>query len=495
MKPFDAQRLVDAVIQPTARLVSRGLSGGQAFWRGLSGRLLILTVLFVMLAEILIFVPSVARYRREHLLEHLEKAQIASLALTAAPPGRAIDPKLVDQLLADTGVVSIAFKRDGARELMLRADAPLAALGGVDATFDLRDAGVFELIRDALACALVSERRFIRVLGAPTMREGDLVEIVMDETNLKHAMLDYGVRIFWLSLFISAITATLVFMSVNFFLVRPVQRVIEGIVRFREDPEDADRVIRLSGVGGEIGLAEIELAETQREVQSALRQKARLAALGEAVAKISHDLRNILATTQLLADRLEASRDPVVERVAPKLLASLDRAIRLCRQTLTYGRADEPPPERAPVPLAALGDELRVALGLADGGPVRFECDIPDGLTASADADQLFRALHNLARNAAEALEASGRVGVVRLSARRGAQGVEIDLADTGPGLPEKAREHLFKAFKGSARRGGSGLGLVIASELVKGHGGTLTLVDSSPEGACFRIALPDGPG
>ncbi|MEO1329794.1 MAG: HAMP domain-containing sensor histidine kinase [Pseudomonadota bacterium] len=494
MTKFNAQRMAKAVISPTARALSRGfrsgLSAGHAFWSGLSGRLLILTVVFVMLAEVLIFMPSVARYRLEYLHERLEKAQIASLALTASPSGD-IDPSLSDELLAQAEVVSIAFKRDGVRELMLAADASLQMAGGVDATFDLRTVTAWELLRDALACALVSERRFIRVLGQPTMRDGDLVEVVIDEWKLKTAMMDYGVRIFWLSLAISAITATLVFFSVNFFLVRPVQRVIEGIVRFREDPEDADRVMRLSGVGGEIGVAEIELAETQREVQSALRQKRRLAALGEAVAKISHDLRNILASTQLLADRLETSKDPVVQRVSPKLLASLDRAIRLCQQTLTYGRADEPPPTRTPVDPARLLEELRAALGLAEGGPIRFEAAIEPGLAFEADSDQLFRALLNLCRNAVQAIDATSGAGALAVAVRREGPAVLFEIADDGPGLPEKARDNLFRPFKGSARRGGSGLGVVIAYELVKGHGGALELIESTPEGTRFRITLP----
>ena len=66
-----------------------------------------------------------------------------------------------------------------------------------------------------------------------------------------------------------------------------------------------------------------------------------------------------------------------------------------------------------------------------------------------------------------------------------------IRVADTGPGLPQKARDNLFQPFRGGVRQGGTGLGLVIAAELVKGHGGTLALEETGPRGSVFRIALP----
>lgn len=466
-----------------------------AFWRSLSGRLLLLTIVFVMLAEVLIFVPSVARFREQYIRERLEKAQIASLAVLASG-NEAISEQLRSKLLQNAEVTSIAFKRDGARELMLMSPEQTM----VDATYDLRDPSVFELIYDALICAINNDFRYVRIIGTPRFGDGEVVEIVIDDQKLKTAMLEYGIRILYLSLIISAITAGLVFLSVGYFLVRPTRRLIDGIVQFREDPEDADRIIQPTGATSEIGLAERELAEMQVEVRQALKQKSRLAGLGEAVAKINHDLRNILASAQLLADRLEASKDPIVGRVAPKLISSLDRAIRLCRHTLEYGRADEPPPERRVVELAPFIDEVGVALGVRVGdaegrtgvGGVRFENAAQEGVTVDADADQLFRALLNLSRNAMQAIEASGESGLICIDARRAGDCVEIDVVDDGPGLPLKAREHLFRPFRGSVRKGGSGLGLAIAAELVRGHGGDLSLIESTTEGTRFRIVLPN---
>jgi nitrogen-specific signal transduction histidine kinase len=121
----------------------------------------------------------------------------------------------------------------------------------------------------------------------------------------------------------------------------------------------------------------------------------------------------------------------------------------------------------------------------------------PTRFTVCADSDQLFRAIHNLARNAAQAIENhKDGLGEIALEARRvsekaGDERVEIDIVDTGPGVPERAKENLFKPFQGSARPGGSGLGVAIAASLVKAHGGALALVENSEAGARFRISLP----
>ena len=103
--------------------------------------------------------------------------------------------------------------------------------------------------------------------------------------------------------------------------------------------------------------------------------------------------------------------------------------------------------------------------------------------------------LANLARNARQAIEATGRPGTIELSAGEDDGEWWLRVGDTGPGLPAKAREHLFEAFQGGARKGGTGLGLAIAAELVRGHGGRLDLMRSDAEGTEFLIRLPKGPG
>ncbi|PKP67729.1 MAG: sensor histidine kinase, partial [Alphaproteobacteria bacterium HGW-Alphaproteobacteria-8] len=414
--------------------------------RSLSGRLLLMTLLTVMVLEVLIFAPSVARFRLDHLDERLRMAQLASLAILATPEGM-LDPALEAELLARAGAESIVLRRDGARRLALSApDQPM-----VEATFDLRGASVATLIADALRCLFFTEARHVRVIGRPYPDGGDEIEITMSEGPLKAAIRGYGWRILLLSFGISVATAALLYVLLQCLLVRPMGRIVRNMAAFRDNPEDATRVIRPASKVTELAVAELALADMQNQMREALRQKARLAALGEAVAKISHDLRNMLATTQLMADRLENSADPAVARIAPKLVQSLDRAVTLCQSTLRFGAAREAPPEPRRVALAALAHEVceGVFPDMDQPSAARFENRAPSDLVLTADPDHLYRVLSNLVRNARQAIEASGRPGVVALEARITADAVEIDVVDGGPGMPARAQENLFQAFRG----------------------------------------------
>jgi signal transduction histidine kinase len=260
---------------------------------------------------------------------------------------------------------------------------------------------------------------------------------------------------------------------------------------YAEAPEDARRVIAPAAGVQELREAEEALAQMQTQLTGALRQKERLAQLGGAVAKISHDLRNILTTAQLFADRLEGSADPVAARSAPKLIASISRAVSLCESTLAFGKAEEAPPALRRFALAPLVAEVVEGEGLEEGGSVVALIDIPAGLMLRADPEQLHRVLSNLIRNARQAIEATGQPGTVEISAGEDEADWWIRVGDTGPGLPPKARDHLFAAFQGGARKGGTGLGLAIAAELVRGHGGRLELLRSDADGSEFLIRLP----
>jgi signal transduction histidine kinase len=462
-------------------------------FRGLSGRLLILTILVVMLVEVAIFVPSVARFRADYLAERLVRAQIASLSVLAAPDGM-VTPELQAQLLVKTEALNIVLKRAGTRTLILSHDN----MALVSDTFDLRGMDAAEMIVDALTRMLIGgESDVIRVIGAPTVIDAETIEITLDSGPLKAAMIDYGWRIFKLSLIISIITAAMIFVTVRRFVVSPLMGVIENVKAFQENPEDPARIIRPSSRLGEVADAEQALAEMQEDVLTALRERSRLASLGEALAKISHDLRNMLSTGYLMADRLEMSRDPLVARTLPKLIGSLDRAINLCQRTLDYGSVEETAPEFRPVWLRALAVEVAVAVGLDIDGSgsgasaVRCRIDIPERYTMQADPEQLYRILANLLRNATEAITASSGPGEVRIEVRETERQHEIRVHDTGPGIPAKALENLFKPFRGGMRHGGTGLGLAIAEELVCAHGGELQLISSTTEGTEFVIRLP----
>ncbi|THD76012.1 HAMP domain-containing histidine kinase [Thalassobius vesicularis] len=453
----------------------------------LSGRFLILTVIFVMLAEVLIFVPSIARFREDYLLSRLERAQIASLALLADDM---ISPDLEEELLRNAEVFNVVLRRNEARQLMLSSPLPMP----IHATFDLRNAPPFELIRDAMMELFDPEPHVIRVIGNPVREAGLLIEITMETAPLRMAMIDYGLRILLLSAVISAFTAVLLFLAVRVFLVKPIKGVVRHMQNYAANPEDARRIIQPTSGLRELREAEEALATMQTQLTGALKQKERLAQLGGAVAKVSHDLRNMLTSAQLFTDRIEMSEDPGVKRLAPKLVNSITRAVHLCESTLAFGKAEEPAPRLSRVYLADIVSDVvdseRLSVGEHD---ISFAEDVPGTLQVRADAEQLYRVIFNLVRNARQAIAQSGEAGEISIHAEEDESRWLIRISDTGPGLPKKAREHLFTPFQGGATKGGSGLGLAIAQELIRGHGGALRLVHTGAEGTSFEISLPKG--
>jgi len=454
---------------------------------GLSTKLLLLTILFVMVAEVLVFVPSVSNFRRAWLMERLQVAQIASLAAEAAPGGQ-LPAALRDELLESARVKAISVKQADKRMLIIQMNMP----EHVDASYDLRQATWINLIADALMVYVRPDDRVIRVVGEPDLNDGQTIDVVMEEGPLRAAMLKYGLNILILSILISVITATLVFLALDAILVKPMTKLTRNMVRFAEQPEDPTRIIAPSARRDEIGTAERELSTMQHELSQTLSQKTRLAALGLAVSKISHDLRNMLSSAQLLSDRLAEVKDPTVQRLVPKLIASLDRAIRLCVHTLDFGQAQEASPQRQRFALGPLVQEVGDSLGLPRDDAITWQLDLEDRLEVDADRDQLYRVLSNLCRNAVQALESEcDGLGAIMIMARREGSVVLIEVGDTGPGVPEKAQERLFQAFQSVARKGGSGLGLAISAELIRAHGGQIALVGNEG-GATFRITIPD---
>ena len=448
--------------------------------KSLSARLLILTVFFVMVSEVLIFVPSVARYRMTYFENRLAAGYLATLAFEASPDGR-LDQGLIDELLARVGAQGVVLRRaDGTMLSLDRIQPPRP-----DFTIDLAHPDIVLAIRGSFRTLFGAGDRMLRVLGPAGPDNTDTAEVLLEERPLRQELWNFGIRILELSLVISLVTAALVYLSLQWLLVRPMRRITASMVEFRDDPEETSRVIAASRRSDEIGVTERELAILQKTVRQALAQRARLAALGTAVTKINHDLRNILATARLVTDGLTASAAPEVRRVAPRLIDAIDRAIALCTSTLDFSREGAPPLAPSRLLLAALIDEIGPELAVSQAD-LAIECAIPPDLAVSADRDQLYRVFLNLARNAVEA-----GAHRLRFSAAREGGTIAVEIADDGHGLPPKARENLFRPFFGSARPGGSGLGLAIARELVRAHGGELSLVSSAGAGTVFRLTLP----
>jgi signal transduction histidine kinase len=404
-----------------------------------------------------------------------------------------LSDELAAQLLDSIGAKSVAMKKGDTRRLLAFAEMPPVTVHEVD----IRDVSTFRAIVDAFDTIFTgAEYEALRVVGdAPPGAE--FIEIVLDEQPLREAMLRFSANILIVSLAIALVSGIFVYATLVWLFVRPMRRLTSNMVAFGRAPEDAGRIIQPSGRNDEIGIAERELAAMQRELTGTLQQKNRLASLGLAVSKINHDLRNLLAPAQLLSDRLAHLADPTVRRVAPKLVATLDRAIAYAEQTLAYGRAQEAPPQRRKVDVAELLEELREALDLTDAAKIGWVPAVERGLDVDADPDQLLRVLINLVRNSMQALAARApndpERDQIRIVGRREGAVVVLVVSDTGPGLPERAKAHLFEPFHGSARRGGTGLGLVIAAELVRAHGGEIRLLEGTL-GAAFRIVIPDRP-
>ncbi|MFN3687208.1 sensor histidine kinase [Salinarimonas sp.] len=467
---------------------------------GLSGRLLVLTIAFVMLAEVLIYVPSVARFQNSWLSDRLAAAQIAALVLDAdaeGPVGEAVERKLLEGV----GAELVAVRGGGTRRLLAMDTMPPA----IDRTVDLRDQSLVDSVRAAFATLTRPNGGAMRVIGPGTgaqAQEIDFVEIVIDPAPLRTALIGFSINILILSLIISAITAGLVFLALELVIVRPVRRLSTNIARFSEEPEDAARIIVPSDRTDEIGVAERALERTERALAQELRATRRLAELGLGVAKINHDLRNMLASAQLVADRMVEASDPTVQRFAPRLVATLQRAIDFSEATLAYGRAVEPEPDRRPVRLLDVLADLDDVPGLSrareDGegtdesgeGPVRLVLAVPDDLLVDADRAQLARVFVNLARNAVRALaKAPSGARALTIEAWREEGACHVRVSDNGPGLPARAVAHLFEAFKGAS--GGTGLGLAICAEIVRLHGGRIAHEPDRP-GACFLVVVPD---
>jgi signal transduction histidine kinase len=456
---------------------------------GLSGKLLLLTIVFVMMAEVLIYVPSIATFRRNWLNDRLAAAYTAALVLEAAPDAMVPD-SLARQILDSIGARAVAMKMGASRRPLAISDRPPT----VDYDIDMRNMSLARETIEAFGTLFARKNLMMRVMG-PAPMGGEFVEIVLDQAPLRNAMLEYSANILVISMLVSGIAAMLVYLSLHYLFVRPLRRITANMMAFHSDPENSARLIVASRRQDEVGTAERELAAMQRDLASMLQQKNRLAALGLAVSKINHDLRNLLSSAQLFSDRLSSLPDPHVQRFAPKLMRALERAIAFCQSTISYGRAQEPPPDRRPTELAACVEEVRETLGLEPAARIRWISAVERGLMVDADPDQLFRVLLNLARNAVQALESRAsrdpdRDQIRITGAREGAVAV-IEVADTGPGVTEAARAHLFEAFQGSTRTGGSGLGLAIAAELVRAHGGEIRLVEGTI-GATFRVTIPD---
>lgn len=467
------------------------------FWRrpafdGLSGRLLLLTAAFALAVEALIIAPSAASFHERWLRDRLQAAELASVGVEALPYSMVKDDT-AQQLLAIGGVQAVVVGEQGVRRLLLQQPG----LARAPDLIDLRRRGLTTRLIDPWRTLTGHPERSLRVQGRPRYRSGDYIEIQTQAQPLKLELRTYLLNSLLMSAMISLAAGAMLYAALAFLVLRPLGRVTRSIERFAADPETPTETP--SNRRDEIGRVERELARMQEEVRQSLRSRARLATLGEAVAKINHDLRNMLTSAQIASDRMADSPDPHVAKAMPRLERALGRAAALTRNVLDYGKTAEPEPQATRLPLAPALNAAAEDAGLEAGG-VRLVRVLPARFAVMADPDQLHRILVNLMRNARQAIEGdnlrpatrSGR-GLIRVLAEKKNGMAVIRIVDDGPGIPERLAGKLFDAFvSGGGQGGGTGLGLTISRELAAGHGGDLRLIETGPQGTTFELSLPD---
>jgi signal transduction histidine kinase len=452
---------------------------------GLSWRLLLLTAGFTLAVEVLIMAPNAASFHERWLLDRLQSAELASVGVEALPYS-AVEDATAEQLLTIGGVQAVVVGDQGVRRLLLQAPN----LPRTPDVIDLRQRKAGARLLDPWRTLVGHPDRSIRVQARPRYRSGDFIEVLAPAQPLKLELRAFLLNSLLVSLLISAVAGGLLYAALSYLVLQPLRRVTRSIEHFATNPESEGEPP--STRNDEIGRVERELARMQQEVRLSLRSRARLVALGQAVAKINHDLRNMLTSAQIASERLAASPDPQVARVLPRLERALGRAAALARNVLEYGRSEEPLPQRTPIALAAAVKAAAEDAGLEAGG-VRLVRAIPARFSVNADADQLHRILVNLMRNARQAIEASGRhKGVIRVSATRGDGACLVRVSDDGPGITARMAGRLFDPFVSGSGSDGTGLGLTISRELAANHGGDLRLVDTGPGGTTFELQLPE---
>lgn len=457
-----------------ARTLTRALS--------LPGKLLGLSVLFVMIAEVMIYVPSAMNFRTEWLMDRVEAAHLAALAAESAGDME-LSQARVRELLSGAGIIAVARVSDGANELVLGGD-----LGGrIIIPADLMNENFFDRFSAFCHTLLSPPGQYLRVIARPSTRQDELISVILPEDDLRRELIAYSRNITLLSLLIAFTTGTLIYICLLFILVGPMRRLADAMTAFQKDPTDLSRAFEPSGRSDEIGQAERALAAMENEVRTAFTQRERLAALGGAVARINHDLRNVLASAQLISDRLSMNQDQRIAQMGDRLLRAVDRGVRLCEDTLQYGKTSERPAELRAIHLRnALDDAAGDAF--AASGAAEWINDIDEFIYVEADPDHLHRIVLNLVRNAIQAMPANP--GQIRAEAEVHDTQVIVSLTDTGPGIPDAIRETLFQPFARTGSAGGTGLGLSIAQELAHAMGGHISLNTTGSTGTRFDITL-----
>ncbi len=458
------------------------------FSRSLSSRLLLLTVGFVLLAELLLFVPSIAFFRQNGLESRAQAAGLIAEALTSEEgSSREASQLLAKQFMMQTDADFLAAFQDG-QTLLIIGSAPDAPIVGVE---DLRRSS---RLPNFLATSMEFFARgdgYLRLITPSPVPGQDRLEMLVPCAAIGEELRAYAGRILLLSLLIASFVGVLIYLSMLRLIVRPVQRLAGDMTAFREDPKRRRRSGPPPHRGDEIGQLQREFHDVKQSLRGAIRQRERLASLGLSVTKINHDLRNVLSTALLMADRLSMNEDAKLAEMGERLTRTVERGVGLTEEVLEYSSAREAEPVPEPILLHAVVADLQMEMRTAFP-KVWVANRVDRGTLVKADPEQLFRILSNLVRNAAQAMNEAGvaePLVVVETDIVGGTAITRIE--DNGPGLPESVEDRLFLPFTRGTREGSTGLGLSISKELAEGMGGSLELLDTGPGGTSFILGLP----
>jgi len=461
------------------------------FTRKLSRKLLFLTIGFVMLAELLIFIPSAAIFRQDWLSERAQQAGLLAQALTGVSDYEGSD-MLSKQFMDATDVIMMSTKRDGMTELVLGMPPESSNFEIVD----LRELRRLPRFRDAYRSFFGSADGYLRVLSNSPVEGQDVLEMIVPKGKLQWAMRDYFERIAWLSLIIAIITGVLIYCAMLALIIRPVEHLAKDLADFRDDPQKRRDKGHPGNRRDEIGQLQREFYDMKQSVRASFKQRERLATLGLAVAKINHDLRNVLTSAQLVSDRISMNKDERVANMGERLTRAIDRGVKLTAEVLNFSQSKEEPPQLSNIKIADLLTEAATdTLGTFGTGDrqIKFVNSVDGSLQVLSDPDHTYRIFSNLFRNAAQAMAAIRDDMATRelsVRAETDATCVHIYVQDTAEGLSKRAQENLFQAFKASTGHGNTGLGLTISKELAEAQDGGLVLDSTSSTGTAFKVSL-----
>lgn len=461
------------------------------FFSRMRTRLLLLMVMSVLITQVLAFIPAIG-IMQNRWLENQIKSAITLSYIVLDDKKFVLDNDLQNSILSATDSLVLSLTRNDGSVVTIQKNGQDIH---VDRMIDLKKYNETAAAIDALAKLFVNKSSVIR-LQTPIADSHQIFSMTFDDLRLRKAIFSFALQFFMISLIIAIVVTTIIYLIVYELLVRPSRNLYIQMLNFVAEPDNPNRIIIPGSRRDEMGMAQQRIAAIESELQKNHARQKHLANLGLAVSKINHDMRNILSSAQLISDHLAEVNDPLSKRLTPKLIHTIDRAIGYTQSVMAYGRTQEQKPHLQLLSLHVMLNDIKDNLAVFGQEFVHIDNDVSENFEILADEEQLTRVLTNLLRNAVQAMTIPGELEKdqprnITITASYEKNAAIIDVIDTGPGLPAKAKEHLFAPFYGSASFEGTGLGLAICFELIRGHGGGIELVEGGSHGAHFRICMP----